>query len=283
MPPLPSTGGLDLAPQNLFEAPAETIHPAAADLTRPALPAIPWGRLAKLGFGVLLLAFGALTTYQQLIVRATRDAVINARVAVVRAPIDGIVSAAIGIPGTKLAAGATIGRIEDPRPDDARLFALQQQQAATERERADLLRQLGDRQQARAQAEAQAEAYRLGRVREDELRVEEAEANLQAATARETDASAALARAEDLFARGFVAAAQHNQLQRARDVAQADALAAQKRLDALRVELAAARTGTYLGDNFNDVPSSTQRARELALRIAEIGRASCRERVLSCV
>jgi multidrug resistance efflux pump len=55
----------------------------------------------------------------------------------------------------------------------------------------------------------------------------------------------------------------------AREVAQQDVIAARKRLDALSVELEAARSGTYLGDNYNDVPSSFQRARELTVRIEE--------------
>jgi len=45
--------------------------------------------------GALLLAAGLFTFYQQLVVRASRDAVINARVAVIRAPIDGIATAAL--------------------------------------------------------------------------------------------------------------------------------------------------------------------------------------------
>jgi len=46
-------------------------------------------------------------------------------------------------------------------------------------------------------------------------------------------------------------------------------IAARKRLDALTVELDAARNGTFLGDSYNDAPSSLQRARELALRMTE--------------
>src|SRR5690349_2062879 len=53
------------------------------------------------------------------------------------------------------------------------------------------------------------------------------------------------------------------------EVAQQETIAARKRLDALTVELEAARKGTYLGDNYNDVPSSFQRARELTVRVDE--------------
>jgi multidrug resistance efflux pump len=261
----PSTGRLEMSPAGLFDAKATDARAGAT--ARPAPVAIPWGRLGKLGFGLAMLAFGGVTTYQQLFVHATSDAVINARIAVIRAPIDGVVNAALGAPGTALGAGAAIGRVDDPHPDDGRLFSLQQQLAAAGREQDDLTRRLGDLRAAEAQATAQADIYRQGRVREDELRVGEAEANLQAASAREANAAAAVTRSQALYERGFVADAQHDQVQRAEAIARADALAAQKRLDALQVELAAARAGTFLGDSYNDVPSSLQRARELALQI----------------
>src|SRR5438105_8832880 len=50
---------------------------------------LPWRRIAKFGIGAALLGVGALTTYQQVVVRVSREAVINARVASVRAPMDG--------------------------------------------------------------------------------------------------------------------------------------------------------------------------------------------------
>ena len=49
---------------------------------------------------------------------------------------------------------------------------------------------LTDLERVRGEAEAQAEAYRLGRVRQLELRIEEARANLAAAAAREAGATA---------------------------------------------------------------------------------------------
>ena len=56
---------------------------------------------------------------------------------------------------------------------------------------------------------------------------------------------------------------------RAKEIAQHETIAARKRLEALQVELQAARAGTYLGDSYNDVPSSFQRARELTIRLDE--------------
>jgi multidrug resistance efflux pump len=240
-------------------------HPAGLAGAR----SLPWRRIAKFAIGAALLGVGALTIYQQVVVRVSREAVINARVASVRAPMDGIVKNATTIPGRPVQAGASIGDIEDPMADDARVFQLQQDAQATDRERAALARRITDLRQARSDAEAQAEAYRLGRVRQDELRVDEARAGLSAALARESDANAAQGRGAALHAHGYMADATYERTQHAREVAQQDTIAARKRLDTLTVELEAARKGTYLGDNYNDVPSSFQRARELSVRIEE--------------
>jgi multidrug resistance efflux pump len=163
----------------------------------------------------------------------------------------------------------TVGQIEDPTADDARVFQLEVEAKAAEREESMLSRRLTDLQRAKDEANAQAEAYRLGRVRQVELRIEEARAGLSAAKARETEAADAEGRGKVLRDHGYMAEAAFERLFHAREVAQQDAVAAQKRVDTLQVELEAARNGTYLGDNYNDVPSSVQRARELAVRIDE--------------
>src|SRR6266542_465973 len=236
---------------------------------RIGLQDLAWRRIAKFGLGAALLSVGALTIYQQVDVRSSREAVINARVTTIRAPMDGIVKTASMAPGHPVQAGMPIGDIEDPMADEARGFQLQQDAHATDRERHALSRRLADLRQARSEADAQAEAYRLGRVRQDELRVEEARASLSAASAREAEASAAERRGAALRARGYMADAAYERVLHAREVAQQDMIAARKRLDALAVGLEAARNGTYLGDNYNDVPSSFQRARELSVRIEE--------------
>jgi multidrug resistance efflux pump len=246
-----------------------TRRASAADLTATGAQVFPWRRLGKFAFAAALLAAGLLTIYEQLVLRVSREAVINARMMVIRAPLDGIATAAVSIPGTQINAGEAIARVEDPLADDARLAQTQQEASATELERDSLARRLSDLERARAEAETQAEAYRLGRVRQLELRIEEVRANLAAANEREADATAAAARGAALHARGFQSDEAQEKLRHTQEIARQDVIAARRRLDALAVELDAARTGTFLGDSYNDAPSSLQRARELALRIAE--------------
>jgi multidrug resistance efflux pump len=244
-------------------------RPRSPDLGGRGRSALLTRRAGKLSFGALLLAAGLLAFYQQLVVRASRDAVINARVAAIRAPIDGIATTAVTTPGIAIKAGEAIGRVEDSLADDSRLAQLQREASATELERDSLTRRLTDLERARGEAEAQAEAYRLGRVRQLELRIEEAHANLGAAEAREADAKAVVGRGAALHARGFQSDEAQEKARHAQEIEDQGVIAARKRLDALTVELDAARNGTFLGDSYNDAPSSLQRARELALRVTE--------------
>src|SRR5689334_18579425 len=125
-----------------------------------------WPRVAKLALGAALLSAAGLSGYEHVLVRSSREAVINARVVSIRAPMDGVVKAAVGTPGASLQAGMTIGRIEDPSADDARVFQLELEAKAAEREKSMLSRRLADLQRAKEEANAQAEAYRIGRVRQ---------------------------------------------------------------------------------------------------------------------
>jgi multidrug resistance efflux pump len=115
-------------------------RPRSPDLGGRSRPALLTRRVGKLGFGALLLTAGLLVFYQQLVVRASRDAVINARVAVIRAPIDGIATAVVTTPGTAISAGQAIGRVEDPLADDARLAQLQREARVTQLEQDSLAR-----------------------------------------------------------------------------------------------------------------------------------------------
>jgi multidrug resistance efflux pump len=241
----------------------------SASLAKRATQRIRWARVLKFGAGAALLGLGVMTIYQQVIVRVSREAIVNARVVAVRAPIDGILNGAATVPGANVTAGTAIANVEDPVPEDARWFQLRQDAAATQRERDTLSRRLADLQQAHKDAIAHSEAFRIGRIRQDELRIEETKANLMAATARETEATAGEERGAALHARGYLADQGYEKLSHAREIAKQEVIAARKRIDALTVELEAAKVGTYLGDNYNDVPSSFQRASELSTRIDE--------------
>jgi len=113
-------------------------------------------------------------------------------------------------------------------------------------------------------------------VRQDELRVEEARASLAAAIARANEANAAEHRGAVLHTRGYIADVTYERAQHAREIAGQDTIRRAQAAGGAEggIRLEAAVRGTYLGDNYNDIPSSFQRARELTLRIEGLRRLS---------
>jgi multidrug resistance efflux pump len=73
-------------------------------------------------------------------------------------------------------------------------------------------------------------------------------------------------RAASLIKTGSVSTVELARLTREQSIAQRTETGAQRRLDAAKVELTAAKNGTYLGDSYNDRPSSVQREEEMRQR-----------------
>src|ERR1051325_9647398 len=96
---------------------------------------IPTRRVAKLAAGVALITVAALTAYEHIVLRVSREAVINARIVSIRAPIDGVVTTPVEAPGAAVRAGVAISQLQDPTADDSRIFQLQGDFEAAGRER----------------------------------------------------------------------------------------------------------------------------------------------------
>ncbi|MBC8048573.1 MAG: HlyD family efflux transporter periplasmic adaptor subunit, partial [Chitinophagales bacterium] len=112
--------------------------------------------------------------------------------------------------------------------------------------------------------------YKSGRIRQLEARLNEANATIQAARSRYREGEAAYLRAKDLSTRGIQTAALFEKAQSNYETSQKDIEVAEQKVAYLNVELESARNGTFLGDSYNDAPYSTQRIRELDLRLDEI-------------
>ena len=69
---------------------------------------------------------------------------------------------------------------------------------------------------------------------------------------------------------GTLSGAEVGRLRRDKIVADENDASARQRLKEASVELAAANQGTFLGDSYNDRPSSAQRADEMRLRVGDL-------------
>jgi multidrug resistance efflux pump len=227
-------------------------------------------RLLKALVGVAIIAVFGWLPLQALWQTSSVEAVVNSRLVTLRAPIDGQVVSATNLSSEKsvVEQGTVILRIVNSRGDRIRLDDLRRQRAKLEHERPALAAKLTSAEEAQKDLARQAAQFRDGRIRQLEARIAESESTIDALVARREEATAAVERAASLVRSGSVSTVELARLTREQTFAQRTELAARRRLDSTRVELEAARDGTYLGDSYNDRPSSVQREEEMRLRIA---------------
>lgn len=230
-------------------------------------------RLLKALAGIAIIAVFGWLPLQALWQTSSVQAVVNSRLVTLRAPIDGQVVSATNLSSEKsvVAQGTVILRIVNTRGDRVRLDDLRRQRAKLEHERPALAAKLASAQAAQKDLSRQAAQFRDGRIRQLEARIAETESSIEALVARREEAAAAVERASSLVKSGSVSTVELGRLTREQTFAQRTEIAARRRLDATQVELDAARDGTYLGDSYNDRPSSVQREEEMRLRIDTLG------------
>ncbi|MCP1850230.1 MULTISPECIES: HlyD family secretion protein [unclassified Bradyrhizobium] len=227
-------------------------------------------KLLRAIVGLAMLTVGLYVVIGEHFAGTSADATLNARLNIVRAPIEGKVTLAIKSIGARISPGELIAEINDQRFDIARLLELDRDRA---NQHIELNRLLGQREAlsaSRSRFDTQATEYQRGRVRQIEARIAETKAAQDAAAARLRQADAEFKRANELSTRGVQTAANLDRARATYDVAQQELESAQQRVNYLETELTSARDGVFIGESYNDAPSSAQRIRELQQRLAEL-------------
>ena len=229
-------------------------------------------RAGKILLGAAVVAVFGLVPLRTLLQTSSVEAVVNARLMTLRSPVAGEVIASTTELATSdaLAQGSTLLRIVNPRADRGRLDELEQALGKLISQRATLDSKLASARVAEADLDRQAEAFRLGRIEQLTARAAELESQIGVAVARREEAAAARGRAETLARTGNVTAAEFDRLSRELTIATGTEASTRHRLAAANVELAAARNRIFLGDSYNDRPSSVQRGDEMRQRIADL-------------
>lgn len=242
-------------------APAKT-HPIATQ----------WlGRALKTAAGLAVITAAGWSPVQRLLALSSSEAVVNARLVTLRAPLDGrIITPALPRVGATTEEGAAIMEIRNPRADRTRLDDLRRIVNQLEIERPAIVARLERLRQLQAEMTEQAHTFQLGRIRELEMRVLETKSAIAGAAATHAEATATAQRLASLFAGGTASAAALDRARRDEAVAAEAESALSHRLAATEVELDAARRGSYVGDSYNDRPSSVQQADELTIRTTEL-------------
>jgi multidrug resistance efflux pump len=224
-----------------------------------------FGRVLKSALGLALVIGVGWGPAQRLLQTTSVEAVVNARLVTLRAPIDGEIAVTPGTlqVGANLAAGATLLRIVNRRADRSRLDDLRRMVAGLREERLVLDAKIKSIQAKHAEFIEQTKSFQHGRIKQLEARAAEIDSEIAAADVKFEDATELLQRMSTLESKGVQTPVARDRARREEEVAAQAITGAQQRARAVAVELDAARAGTFVGDSYNDRPRSSQHADEL--------------------
>jgi multidrug resistance efflux pump len=239
----------------------------AEDARRPSrVPA----RIIKTALALAVAAVFGLLPLRTLLEATSVEAIVNSRVVTVRAPIEGEVqpTGAALTGDAVLSANEPLLRIVNVRADRSRLDSLQDRLDTLQIERSALKAKLDATQRAYDGLVQDVANFTAGRIRQLEARTAALASEIAAAEAKREVAAAAVKRALAL-SQNAITPAEVDRIVHDQTVAEQNAIAARRQLDAANVELNAARSGIFIGDSYNDRPSSAQRRDDLRQRLDE--------------
>ncbi|TYC80087.1 HlyD family efflux transporter periplasmic adaptor subunit [Stappia sp. BW2] len=197
------------------------------------------------------------------------DAVINARLTTVRAPTAGRLTLEHRLLGSSVTEGEQLGSINDPLVDNVHLNELIREKAFVAAEIDRLTNMIAAIEQSISDLQARSERYQRQRIQQLEAELRALTFEIGAAEARGDEAEAAFQRSKKLTDRGLEPSASFERIRATQRVAAQDLESARQRAAIVEIELQAARSGTFLGDGYNDAPYSEQRISELTLDQSE--------------
>ncbi len=199
------------------------------------------------------------------------EAVVNARLIILRSPIEGRVTAAdLPAVGELVKADAPLLRVDNPRIDHGPVEGLERQIDDLSADRHALESKLSAARTEAATLKAQLEAFRKARIAVLDADAAMLHQRIIAAEEKSTLAASDAERAGALQASGAASAVNAENAAHAANIAAA--ALAELRLEHRRiaVERQALSNGVYAGDSYNDRPQSAQRLDEVERRITDL-------------
>jgi multidrug resistance efflux pump len=240
-----------------------------------AVRAALWGprtfRTVKIAIGLALIAICGIAPARRLFEDTSVDAVVNARLITLRAPIDGIVEPATfrGELGARTFANEILVSVRNPRADRGRAADLARELASAKIRRDGLKARLDALQQLSSTLASQVDAFRKGRQVQLQANLRDLRSQLAAAEANQKQSASYLERTTALTRTGVQAEAAQERADRDATVASEATKSLAQRIVSVGAELQALDQGYFVGDAYNDRPSSRQQSDEVSIRIAE--------------
>ena len=219
-------------------------------------------KYSRLILGILAIVIAIWVIVGEQMAGASADAVVNAPIVTVRAPVAGNLALKQQSLGSRVTTGETIASIEDPLVDRVRLNDLLMEVRLAEAALVQLKTRLEETRKQLKVLTQRASIYRETRIAEIRARLTYAQARLtlledETGIAGDT----ALLDAVETDSRRLPGASQTYLLELEQT---------RERVAVLRLTLDAAERGVFLGDGYNDAPNSEQRAIELEEQISAL-------------
>ncbi|MFO1190503.1 MAG: HlyD family efflux transporter periplasmic adaptor subunit [Alphaproteobacteria bacterium] len=216
-----------------------------------------------------MLAVGMATYGPGLFNTISSNAILNAPTVPVLSPIEGIVTRIPVTAGAEISANTVLAEIVNATADTTFLHQLQTEIETIRGRLAASLALDAELAALQEQLHQEFDRYRNAAVARAKAQLDESHAALAAATILTNDAEREYDRKQILARSGIVATAAVQAAESNLARLQAEAMRAKANLDRSHRDLDAVRAGTFVTDQGQDVPYSSQRADELAVRRAD--------------
>ncbi|MGT2478287.1 hypothetical protein ACU4GR_03875 [Methylobacterium oryzae CBMB20] len=220
--------------------------------------------------GVLLLSAAILAVLPSFTGYTSLDGTVNARFAVVSAPIEGVVSDTPPKVGTALPEDTSVFFINNGRIARTAEAQLDADLAASKEKLRALELQAKDLSALKNDLVGRLKEYQQASIVSIQQEIIIRQQRIATAQANKTSAEADLARKQTLGATGVVAGSSVEQARAASVGAGSEQNIAKAELERLQRQLDALKRGTFVGEGRNDVPYSQQRTDEVTIQLANV-------------
>lgn len=232
---------------------------------------MPWNnRSIRLLVGLLLLGAAILAVLPSFTGYSSLDGTVNARFALVSAPIEGVVSDTPPKVGTSLPEDTSVFFINNDRIARTAEAQLDADLSASKEKMRSMERQAKDLAALKTDLVDRLKEYRQASITGIQQEIVIRQQRIAAAQAKKTSAEADLARKQTLGATGVVAGSSVEQARAAAVGAGSEQNIAKAELERLQRQLDALERGTFVGEGRNDVPYSQQRTDEVTIQLANV-------------
>ncbi|QWW72244.1 HlyD family secretion protein [Rhizobium sp. WYJ-E13] len=228
-------------------------------------------RITRILVGLLILALVIIVSLPAITGFTSLDGTVNARFAVVNAPIDGTIAEEPLKVGSPAKGGQALAEIRNPRVNRAILASLEADRNTALDRVAALKKERDELSQLREELSARLEVYRQTTIANLEREVEILRKKVEVSQAQDLVAQVDLNRRMELESKGILTQKLVEAARAAGVATGGEVEISNLTVDQLQQRLNAVRQGIFVfGDGQNDVPYSRQREDEVTVRISDL-------------